>query len=218
MALASFALTNTAASRKLEARTPPRRGGPKRSLTWWWPPSPTPTPSRARAISLAAIAWGDGHYDVEHHCHRRWPGSLLGVLGTHTYVDAGTRTFSVQVTDNRCASATATSTATVTANANTESPSPVLTIHRDGVEQFDDLTSLREAVAYANSHPGPDTISFDPAPSSKKRWSIKLSGGPLVLTNPATTTDHYPTGSSLLTINLRPPGLGVLDIEGGSQG
>jgi hypothetical protein len=82
------------------------------------------------------------------------------------------------------------------------------------VQQFDNLTSLCAAIVYANSHPGPDTITFDPAPSRKARRTIKLRGGPLVLTNPATTTIVGP-GARRLTIQ----GDGksrVFDIEGGS--
>ena len=111
--------------------------------------------------------------------------------------------------------ATATGAGTVAfALTNTEAPSLRLTTAGDGVDQFDDLTSLREAIGYANSHPGPDTITFDPAPSGKKRWSIKLSGGPLVLTNPATTTIIGPGARRLL---IRGDGKGpVFDIEGGS--
>ena len=75
----------------------------------------------------------------------------------------------------------------------------MLSTPRDGVEQFDDLTSLRQAVAYASSHAGPDTITFDPAPSGKAPRTIKLIGGPLVLTNPATTTIIGP-GARRLTI------------------
>ena len=63
---------------------------------------------------------------------------------------------------------------------NTEAPSLVLTTTRDVVDEFDDLTSLRAAIAYANSHPGPDTITFAPAVFARKhgrsgssavRWS-----------------------------------------------
>ncbi len=77
-----------------------------------------------------------------------------------------------------------------------------------------DLAGLRAAITYADSHPGPDTITFDPAPSGKKRWTIKPSGGPLVLSNPATTTIIGP-GPGLLTINGDGQG-SVFVIEGGS--
>jgi hypothetical protein len=82
------------------------------------------------------------------------------------------------------------------------------------VEKFDDLASLRAAIAYANSHPGPDTIIFDPGSFGTERRTIVLTGGPLVLTDPATTTIIGP-GASLLTLS----GGGksrVFDIEGGS--
>ncbi len=170
-------------------------------------------PNASPSDFLAAIAWGDGITTSSTTVIADGQGRFQ-VLGTHTYVDTGTYTFSVQVTENSGASATATSTAAVTADANTEAPSPVLTTPRDGVEQFDDLTSLRQAVAYADSHPGPDTITFDPDPSGKKRRTIKLIGGPLVLTNPATTTIIGP-GARRLTLS----GGGksrVFDIEGGS--
>jgi parallel beta-helix repeat protein len=84
----------------------------------------------------------------------------------------------------------------------------------DVVLEFDDLTSLRAAIAYANSHPGPDTILFDPALFGAKHCTIRLVGGPLVLTDPATTTIIGP-GAGSLTIQ----GDGktrVFDIEGGS--
>jgi hypothetical protein len=85
---------------------------------------------------------------------------------------------------------------------------------RDGVLEFDDLTNLREAIAYANSHPGPDTITFDPSFFGKARRTIDLTGGPLVLTDPATTTIIGP-GARLLTISGGGRS-GVFDIEGGS--
>ena len=90
----------------------------------------------------------------------------------------------------------------------------MLTTTRDVVDAFDGLTSLREAIAYANSHPGPDTITFDPAAFGKAPRTITLTGGPLVLTDPATTTIVGP-GARRLTIK----GDGrsrIFDIEGGS--
>src|SRR5262249_1076169 len=90
----------------------------------------------------------------------------------------------------------------------------VLTTTRDVVDQFDDLTSLREAIAYANSHPGPDTITFDASFLGKARRTIVLTGGPLVLTDPATTTIIAPGATRLML-----SGGGkrrVFDIRGGS--
>ena len=78
----------------------------------------------------------------------------------------------------------------------------MLTTARDVVDQFDNLTSLREAIAYANSHPGPDTITFDPSAFGKTPQTIVLTGGPLVLTDPATTTIVGP-GVKRLTIRAR---------------
>ena len=89
-----------------------------------------------------------------------------------------------------------------------------MTTAGDGVDQFDDLTSLREAIGYANSHPGPDIITFDPFPSGKAPRTIKLIGGPLLLTDSATVTIIGP-GANRLTLS----GGGksrVFDIEGGS--
>jgi hypothetical protein len=97
---------------------------------------------------------------------------------------------------------------------NAETFSLRLTTPRDVVDQFDGLTSLREAIAYANSHPGPDTITFDPAAFGKRARTIKLIGGPLVLTDKATTTIIGPGAR-----RLRLQGDGktrVFDIQGGS--
>ena len=82
------------------------------------------------------------------------------------------------------------------------------------VNPFDNLTSLREAVAYANAHPGPDTIVFDPTAFGKRPRTIRLIGGPLVLTDPATTTIIGP-GARKLTIQGKGKSR-VFDIEGGS--
>ena len=60
----------------------------------------------------------------------------------------------------------------------------------------DGLTSLREAVAYADSHPGPDTITFDPAALGNGPGRSCCQDGPLVLTDPATTTIVGPAVSA----------------------
>jgi hypothetical protein len=94
-----------------------------------------------------------------------------------------------------------------------ETPPPT---HATGLSEqvITDLAGLRAAIAYADSHPGPDTITFDPAGSGIKPKTIRLIGGPLVLTNPAGTTIVGP-GANRLTLS----GGGksrVFDIEGGS--
>ena len=98
--------------------------------------------------------------------------------------------------------------------SNTEKPSLRITTLSDVVNPFDNLTSLREAVAYANAHPGPDTIVFDPTAFGKRPRTIRLIGGPLVLTDPATTTIIGP-GARKLTIQGKGKSR-IFDIEGGS--
>ena len=56
-----------------------------------------------------------------------------------------------------------------------ELPSLVVTAATDVVDPLDGLTSLREAVAYANSHAGDDTITFDLACAGnarRSRWPV----------------------------------------------
>jgi CSLREA domain-containing protein len=96
----------------------------------------------------------------------------------------------------------------------TEAPSPVVTTLADVVDPTDGVTSLREAIAYANSHPGPDTIVLAPGVLGRRPLTVRLAGGPLVLTDPATTTIRGP-GATRLTIQ----GDGrsrVFDVQGGS--
>ena len=82
------------------------------------------------------------------------------------------------------------------------------------VDVVDDLTGLRAAVTYADSHPGPDTITFDPSAFGNAPRKIKLIGGPLVLTDPATVTIIGP-GANRLTLSGGRKSR-VFDIEGGS--
>jgi hypothetical protein len=207
---AAFTLTNTGAPQDLVAQPVDAVAG--QSFTNVEMATLTDPDSGAGPSDFdAGIDWGDGITTLNTTVIADGQGRF-DVLGTHTYVDAGTYTFRVQVTDSNGAVANAAGTTTVTKN--TEAPSLVLTTTRDVVDQFDNLTSLREPIAYANSHPGPDTITFDPAVFGKAPRTIVLTGGPLVLTDPATTTIIGP-GSKRLTIS----GGGkrqVFDIRGGS--
>jgi hypothetical protein len=210
---AGFALTNTAAPRNLVAQPVAAVAG-RAFINLVLATFTDSDPGTSPSDFAAAIAWGDDITTSSTTVIADGQGRF-DVLGTHTYVAAGTYTFRVQVTANSSgAGATATSTATVTADADTRPASLVLTTPRDVVDASDGLTSLREAVAYANSHPGPDTITLDPAVFGKAPRTIALIGGPLVLTDPATTTIVGP-GAERLTIS----GAGrsrVFDVRGGA--
>jgi hypothetical protein len=111
--------------------------------------------------------------------------------------------------------ATAAGAGTVSfALTNTEAPSLKVTTGADVLDSTDGLTSLREAIAYANRHPGPDTIVLAPAASGARPRTLTLGGGPLVLTDPATTTIVGP-GANRLTISGAGRGR-VFDVQGGS--
>jgi hypothetical protein len=97
---------------------------------------------------------------------------------------------------------------------NTKAPSLVVTTALDSVGNTDSFTSLREAVAYANALAGPSTITFDPAFFGARRRIIRLTSGPLLITNPATITIVGPR-ARLLTITGAGKS-GVFDVEGGS--
>ncbi|MFO0957351.1 MAG: choice-of-anchor Q domain-containing protein [Isosphaeraceae bacterium] len=97
---------------------------------------------------------------------------------------------------------------------NTEAAGLTVTTITDVVDPTDGLTSLREAIAYANAHEGPDTIVLSPGLVGRKGATIRLVGGPLVLTDGATTTIRGP-GAARLTI--RGDGRSrVFDVQGGS--
>ena len=80
-------------------------------------------PNAGPSDFAAAIDWGDGITTSSTTVIADGQGRF-NVLGTHTYVDAGTYTFHVQVTDSNGAIVTAASTATVSAKKNTEAPQP----------------------------------------------------------------------------------------------
>ncbi len=97
---------------------------------------------------------------------------------------------------------------------NTEPPGLVVTTNLDETDPTDGLTSLREAIAYAERLPGPSTITFDPAFFGTKPRTIRLTGGPLVISDPATITIVGP-GAKLLTLSGGSTDR-VFDVEGGS--
>jgi CSLREA domain-containing protein len=68
----------------------------------------------------------------------------------------------------------------------------------DVVDPNDGLTSLREAIAYANSDPGDDTITFDPSLAGQ---TITLSSGQLELSDTTGRTTITGLGANQLTID-----------------
>jgi CSLREA domain-containing protein len=99
------------------------------------------------------------------------------------------------------------------------SPDPIpthgsTTTAHDVVLEIYNLASLRAAIAYANNHAGPATITFDSDTPGTKHRTIRLTGGPLVVTDPATTTIIGP-GARLLTLSGGRKSR-VFDIQGGS--
>ncbi|MEM8946951.1 MAG: choice-of-anchor Q domain-containing protein [Planctomycetota bacterium] len=68
-----------------------------------------------------------------------------------------------------------------------ETPSLLVTTTLDVVDEFDQLTSLREAIGFANDLVGPDTITFDPAVFTGGAASlIRLNGTELEITDTLT--------------------------------
>ena len=76
----------------------------------------------------------------------------------------------------------------------------------------DGPTSLREAIAYADSLPGPNTITFDPSVFGTTPQTITLTAGELTLTDPAGTTIDGP-GAGLLTVSGNEAGR-VFQVDG----
>ena len=97
---------------------------------------------------------------------------------------------------------------------NIELPSLVVDTVLDEADHADGRTSLHEAIAYAASLPGAQTITFDPADFGTTPQSITLSKGALTLNDTATITISGP-GAELLTVNGNQAS-GVFEIEGGS--
>ena len=133
---------------------------------------------------------------------------------TVTATAAGAGSAAFDLTNTRSLGLEATAPSTPTPTSSTHPPSGSAPSQRRADIVVVGLTSLREAIAYANSHPGPDTIIFDPAVFGRRHRTIKLIGGPLILTDPATTTIIGPGARSL---TIRGGGRGpVFEVRGGS--
>lgn len=76
-----------------------------------------------------------------------------------------------------------------------EAPSLIVTTEQDVVDDYDLLTSLREAIEYANGLAGADTIEFDASLTGK---TILLTQGELAITDELTING---LGAELLTID-----------------
>ena len=74
----------------------------------------------------------------------------------------------------------------------------IVTTATDEVDPNDGLVSLREAIAYANSHTGDDTITFDPSLAGQ---TITLTLGPLELTDTTGVATITGLGANQLTID-----------------
>ncbi len=81
---------------------------------------------------------------------------------------------------------------------NAETPRLLVNTAKDVVDGNNGLTSLREAIAYANTHPGDDTITFDPSLAGQ---TITLANGPLELSDTSGTTTITGLGANQLTID-----------------
>ncbi len=122
-------------------------------------------------------------------------------------------TINLRASDGQGGSTLASVAVTVTDVAETEAPSLVVTTLKDVVDAHDGLTSLREAIAYANGKVGADTVTF----AAGLHGTILLgdADGDGAVSGAEAASQLRVTEA--LTIDGRSPagGLGAITIDGG---
>ena len=82
-----------------------------------------------------------------------------------------------------------------------EVPGLIVTTSSDAVDSFDNVTSLREAITFANSQPGIDTITF--ASSAGQAFEndalIRLTGGEILISEAVTIDGNSAGGQVVIT-------------------
>ena len=166
----------------------------------------TPANGASATLSPATAVIADGQAAVN--------ATANGTAGqyTATATAAGVAPVSFVLTNNKPLTLTGPSGPVTTTTPSPSTTQPAIPINE--VVVSGGARGLRAAIAYANSHPGPDTIIFDPAVFARKHRTIRIVGGPLVVTDPATTTIIGP-GARLLTLKGNGRS-GVFDVRGGS--
>jgi hypothetical protein len=130
--------------------------------------------------------------------------AFAGAQNTNVTIDAGGQAQLTATANATLGTYTVAATASGAAGeavfqlGNTEVPSLVVTTADDVVDPFDGLTSLREAISYANTLAGDNTITFDPSLDGQ---TITLTQGELDLTNTAGTITIAGPGDDQLTVD-----------------
>ena len=106
----------------------------------------------------------------------------------------------------------------------TETPSLIVTTNSDNSTNTDNLTSLREAITYANSNAGDDAITFDATVFDTAKTITAGSGftlsGNVTITGPAAgvTIDGDFQAFDIFTVDSGTSGFSGLTILNGNRG